>query len=253
MKKIFLKIFFLSLILSLPVSVYAGGPGIMMIGGGVNAAAPACGDSSCTGFLFCQNLETATTGWDNGETWTTNGTVDPAYTTSPLRGSQSCSIADSSYIQRAFGGSNTTVYLFGRFKFGDGRPSTTVTILKGYHGTSEIASVSILTSGKLYCAHGTVNNSSAATFADGASGTYYIWFKMGANSGATDGVMKAWASTSPTDPGEGAGDVHCEVTAGNDADTPIDTVRYMSSAAGGLGLVVDQLLGKTTAIGTVCE
>jgi hypothetical protein len=77
----------LVLSLLLPYSLFGDGgirypPGAGGGGGG--------GGNPCAGYLVCQNFETASTGYDNGETWVVDSaTIDPVYTTTILRGTQS--------------------------------------------------------------------------------------------------------------------------------------------------------------------
>ncbi len=56
---------------------------------------PAPAPSGCTGYLVCQNFEG--TGYDNGETWTSESptVLDPDYATAPLLGSQSLRVSES--------------------------------------------------------------------------------------------------------------------------------------------------------------
>lgn len=71
------KLSLLLLLLLIPTLAYAWG--IMIVGGGVTAA-------GITPDLINQNFETATTGYDNGETWGENGTVEAAYSTGDVTG-----------------------------------------------------------------------------------------------------------------------------------------------------------------------
>jgi hypothetical protein len=217
--------------------------------GGVTSS---CADTSCTGFLWCQNFETETTGYDNSETWSTTGTVDPAETTSPLRGTQSATLADSSTLYR-----NVTtdgeIYAFGRFSFSDATPTAQTILFKGMNASSDVGWVTIQTTGKLLCQNGTVSNTASGD-ALANDTTYYIWIRIKAatSAEATDGIVTAEVSTTRNraDIVSGYG---CSVTTGNDDDTDITSIRYMNSAAGGAGVKIDQLLGRTTSIGDVCE
>lgn len=207
-----------------------------------------CADASCTGFMFCQNFEG--TGYDNSETWTEGGTVDEDYTTTVLRGSQSCSIADSSNIRHDTGGTYTEIYAFARYRFADATPTSSTYIYKNLDGAADFGGLKLSTTGQLSCYHGTKSNVSASSLS--ADTTYYIWIHFKASTGAGDGIMSATVSTT-RNIGEATAALGCNTTNGDDADTNIDTVYFGSSAAGGAGVIVDQVLVNTTAIGTVCE
>jgi hypothetical protein len=246
MRKLLIILFLL--ILALPVqsaTMVSGRP----CPGGVTSS---CADTSCTGFLWCQNFETETTGYDRDETWSTSGTVDPAATTSPLRGTQSATLADSSTLYR-----NVTtdgeIYAFGRFSFADSTPTTAIVLFKGVNASSDVGWVSLNSTGKLFCQNGTVSNTASGD-ALANDTTYYIWIRIKAatSAEATDGIVTAEVSTTRNRADIDA-TLGCSVTTGNDDDTDITSIRYMNSAAGGAGVKIDQLLGRTTSIGDVCE
>jgi hypothetical protein len=218
---------------------------MMMTGDGTSAA---CADASCTGFMFCQNFEG--TGYDNSETWTEAGTVDEDYTTIHLRGSQSCSLADSSSIRHNTGGTYTEIYAFARYQFADATPTVETDIYKNTDGAADFGALSLNTAGKLRCRHGTATNTAASALSDAT--TYYIWIHFKASTGAGDGIMTATVSTT-RNIAEATAALGCSVENGDDADTNIDTVFFANTTAGGAGVTVDQVLVKTSAIGTVCE
>ena len=212
----------------------------------------ACTDANpvgtCTGFMFCQNFEG--TGYDNSETWTEGGTVDEDYTTTVLRGSQSCSLADSSSIRHNTGGTYTEIYAFARYRFADATPTSSTYIYKNLDGSADFGGLKLLTTGRLSCDHGAQSNVSSGSLSSDT--TYYIWIHFKASTGAGDGIMSATVSTT-RNPAEATAALGCSEEAGDDADTNIDTVYFGSSAAGGAGVIVDQVLVKTSAIGAVCE
>ncbi len=86
-----MKRFICLIFILLPSLCYAG-PEIMLMAANHKGATT---EGCTTGVtkINCQNFETPTTGYDNGETWTqysgTGCTYAPATVTSPLRGSQS--------------------------------------------------------------------------------------------------------------------------------------------------------------------
>jgi hypothetical protein len=223
---------------------------MMMTGDGTSAA---CTDANpvgnCTGFLFCQNFQTETTGYDNGpESWTESGTVNPVSSSPALRGKQSAALSDSSEIYYTIA-DTTDLYAFARYQFADATPTSATIIFRATHGTGGLAYVTIATTGKLNCYSGTINNQASSALSP--TTTYYIWFHATANSGATDGIMTVTVSTTPNI-SEATAALGCSVTAGDDADAHISRVYFGNGASGGAGVSVDQLLGKTTAIGTVC-
>lgn len=229
--------------------------GVMLSGAGTASEAPpaACADTSCSGFLYCQNAEG--TGYDNSETWTESGTVDEDATTAPLRGSQSITIADASKITMNIT-TDGELYAFGRFSSSDVTPDGTGTIFKTTNGGSDVGKVSILSggsAGKLYCQNGTATGT--ATTALQADTTYYIWIhsKAATSAVADDGVITASVSATRNYADINA-DLGCSVTAGTDDDTDITSAVYSNASLGtGIVVKVDQLLGKTTSFGDVCE
>jgi hypothetical protein len=218
---------------------------MMMTGDGTSAA---CADASCTGFMFCQNFEG--TGYDNSETWTEAGTVDEDYTTIHLRGSQSCSLANSSSIRHNTGGTYTEIYAFARYQFADATPTASPVIYKNTDGAADFGVLSLNTAGTLKCKHGTQTNTASSALSNAT--TYYIWIHFKASTGAGDGIMTATVSTT-RNIAEATAALGCSVENGDDDDTNIDTVWFGNIADGDAGVIVDQVLVKTSAIGTVCE
>jgi hypothetical protein len=221
-------------------------------------ATVACTDANpvgnCTGFLICQNFETTAEACDpcnedNSESWDKTlggtGTITVDYGTA-LRGDESLQIvADgtSSLIVATFTAQDT-IYGFFRLKVADGRPSSTTEILSLYSDETRVGKVSISSAGKVLMYNGTAYSESTTTLDDGASGTLYIWFYWTKGTG-TDGTMGIEVSTTRT------------FSAWEDEDTngtaeaQVNTVYARDRYIG--GVVIDQLLIKTTAIGTVCE
>jgi hypothetical protein len=229
---------------------------MMMTGDGTSTAA--CTDANpvgnCTGFLVCQNFETTAEDCDpctedNTESWNKfladTGTITVDYGTA-LRGSQSCqitsdgSVASGIYITFSAQG---TVYGFFRVKVNDGRPSSTNQLMS-FIGDGSVGGVFLMTDGKIRVYNGSANAQSTTTLDDGASGTIYVWFYWTKGTGE-DGTMGIEVSTTRT-----FGAWEAEGTTGT-ATTDMTSVglasRYVTDA------VFDQVLIKTTAIGTVCE
>jgi hypothetical protein len=218
--------------------------------GGVAACTDANPVGNCTGFMFCQNFQTATTGYDNSETWTSSGTVDPVSTSPALRGTQSCSFGDASTISIATGGTYTEIYTFARYQFTDATPSAATYIYDNLDGANRFGSIRLGTDGKLICYHGTVNVKASTALSDATK--YYIWTYFKASSGAGDGIMTATVSTT-RDPSEATAALGCSVTTGDSAEANIDSVRFGNVATSGAGMSIDQILVKTSTIGKVCE
>jgi hypothetical protein len=230
---------------------------MMMTGDGTSAAA--CTDANpvgkCTGFLICQNFETTaesctTCNEDNSESWVKtiggDGTITVDYGT-PLRGAQSLQVAADGSVASSIAitiSGQDTVYGFFRFKTADGRPASTNEVLSLSDGSSIVGGVRQVATGKLRMYNGTAYSESATTLDDGASGTVYVWFYWTKGTG-TDGTMgievnttrafSAWEDEDTT----GTATTQPTIVQGKD--------RYTTS------VVLDQVLIKTTAIGTVCE
>jgi len=217
-------------------------------------AVTSCADTSCTGFLICQNFETTAEACDpctedNSESWDKTiggtGTITVDYETA-LRGSQSCQIAsdgsNATAIYVTFA-DQSTVYGFLRVKVNDGRPSGTNPIVS-FIGTGSVGNISIMTDGHIRIYNGTANVQSSTILDDGASGTLYVWFywTKGTGSNGTMGIEVATTRAFSAWEAEGT-----TGTATSDMTQIIATSRYVTDA------VFDQILIKTTAIGTVCE
>lgn len=161
--------------------------------------------NECLGLSICQNFETATTGYDNGETWTALGSgITPTYTTSPLRGTQSLYINDGTSY--ALSPSYTqTGEIWGHFVFqtSDGQPGNNATLLRWGDANlnNSYGAVSLLTTGYLKIIHGTGTATATTTqLPNGSTGTYHVWFHWKKGTGA-NGEMEAYISTSNTRPG----------------------------------------------------
>jgi hypothetical protein len=234
---------------------------MMMTGDGTSAAA--CTDANpvgnCTGFLICQNFETTAEDCDpctedNSESWDKTipgeGTITVDYGTA-LRGSQSLRIvSNGAYYYTIKSPSFTaqdTIYGFLRIKIADGRPATTnelVHILDG-DGTV-VGKVSVMTTGVVRVYNGTTYSVSTTALPDGATGTYYIWFYWSKDPDSSDtGTMGVAVSDTRTFVEWEDEDI--TGTADTQATSIMIRDRYIQ------GVVADQVLIKTTAIGTVCE
>lgn len=161
-----------------------------------------CADSSCTGFEICQNFETETTGYDNSESWTescgTGATCTEAYTTDPLRGSQSYYFSSGTEVSSVYKAITAGSEYYGMVKVNIDTDNTQD--LFGLYSNAV---------GKLLIGYNSYNklqvtyDSLAAcgsndTFNPGT--TYYIWFyyKSASASPGGDGIYRVWVSTTTT-------------------------------------------------------
>ncbi len=220
-----------------------------VIGGGVPAAG--CADTSCTGFLICQNFEG--TGYDNSETWTENVTgtavVDEDDTTATiLRGSQQLKITagDGTGSARTAFTASGTVYGHVKFKTGDATPTATVYIITLYDSTyGNNLSIRILTGGQLGLTDESHPGNTVGVLSDNTA--YHIWFSYTKGAG-TDAKYTLAFSATTTEPT--SGNNYCEVTVGH--GTLNMSILWLMSASA-LVNDFDQILLKTTTIGTVCN
>lgn len=215
-------------------------------------AAPACGDSSCTGFLVCQNTEG--TGYDNSETWTesvaSGATIDEDYGTS-IRGSQSLRIigsdADWSQTKKTFTAAGE-VYGFVRFRPVD-LPAASTIFLGLQNSTTDQFWIKVNGSGYLVAYHGS-DSAVASTTQMSVGNTYYIWYYYSkATGGGGNGVW--WVKISSTTTMPPGTNYEISGTAGS-STADVDGV-YLGHLGTSNEFVADQILLKTTAIGDVCS
>lgn len=210
-------------------------------------AAPTCADSSCTGFLTCQNFEAAATGWDNGESWTTqnNGTVDPVDTTaSVLRGTQQVKILGSStaasYIKKTFT-SSTEVWAHLRLKFSDATPSTNnITVYLG-----DYTSLTLTTAGALSLKNGAQSlTTSNGVVSDNTK--IHVWIHSTKGTGS-NGIYQLYVSANGTRPASPTLDGSNGTNTANIAYIQVQSVRNYTA------VFADQILVSTLEIGDVCD
>lgn len=236
----------LCIILLSAIPSFSFSPAIQSVIG--SSTVSSCGDSSCTGFLVCQNFEG--TGYDNSESWTEagTGTKDEDYTTSPapLRGSQSLYISGSTanaYIAAA------ASEVWGHFilQVSDGEPSSDSFILLL---ASTNVTVKLLTTGYLKIYHGTANATSTTTqFADGAITPVRIWYYYKKSSGSNDGVFTIWISSLSTKTRPASPEV--TMSTGNYTGDTTNFSLYIGTTS--TDIIIDQALVKTSEFTTVCE
>ena len=210
---------------------------------GVTVAASA---GECDGYLVCQNFETATTGYDNSETWveTADGTVEAAYTTTALRGSQSLYINDSAGTNETYNQFGTTNPVYAFFRY---RPTSTANNaqIMAFNTTGAALSgyLRLDSDNYLNCFHGTVSAEGPSTLDDAT--TYFIWVQYQANTGAGDGILHVTVGTSAT---KSEGTVHCNITTGDDTDQAGRIKLHNNNADAG---IYDQCLVDNAVIGDV--
>ena len=229
------------------------GSGIASGGGG------ACADSSCAGFLTCQNFETATTGYDNSETWTNasggDATANPASTSSPLRGIQSVLLTANTAtasIEHTLSSASGTIYGVFRFSIASFASTGDSELVKLYDVSYNPLLYLYLKAEdwggdkrKINFVSGGMNVQSTNTIS-AANTTYWVWWYYKAGTGA-NGEAGISITTTATAPGswEGSG------TTGT-ATAAAAIFRLRITIAGLVGKF-DQVLVKSTAIGTVCN
>ncbi len=196
---------------------------------------------SCASYLICQNFETPTTGYDNGETWNPTGTVDPAYTGVILRGTQSCHVSSVSSTRDDFAASSD-VYAFCDFYL------LALPASQGEQGLRLRSSLSggeirayIYSTGQVIIETG-VGGCSSPSATSLVTGThYYLWVEH--HSGGTDVLAISTTTTKPSV--DGSGNVY--LTCSGDVGT-LDQVRAESTPAGS-DSVFDHILVSTSVIG----
>jgi hypothetical protein len=198
----------------------------------------------CTtqGSLGCQNFETAITGYDNDETWVeapgAGATINPAYTTTALRGSQSGYIGTGTEASNWYRTITTSgeVYAFFRFQFS---ADVTGNVMGFYNGATPHFLISYnATSNTISVTGGT------GTCAVVPNTTYYIWVYYKKGTGA-DAIKKLWVSTTSTKPGSTCSE---NLAGTNTADI---TRLYFPNTLSSFNAIYDQVLVSATEIGDV--
>lgn len=241
------KLFLLLLFLLIPSLAFAGEPiqlaRMNSYVAGAVAPAASCADTSCTGFLVCQNLEG--TGYDNSETWVEDvGTPNEDYTTTVLRGSQSLFITEGNTVYFDLTASSE-VYIHFRIRFTTD-PAGDVEVMKLWNSAfSTIFTFSRADTEIAVIHHGSDTTTTTATLA--ANTAYHLWIHYAKGTGA-NGVHDIRISTTATMP------VSADASSSSGVSTTdADYLAFKSAAGSGLSYIVDQILVKTTSIGTVCE
>ena len=148
-------------------------------------------------FLVNQNFETATTGYDNGETWSESGTgtVEAANTGTVIVGSQSLQInlaAQTGSTAVTFTAQGT---LFTKFRFRVASTSSNPTIATIRNGTTTLGSLILVGVNRTMrtMAAGGSNGSSSATLP--LNTDIYIWLEYVKGTGSNAICRAGWATT----------------------------------------------------------
>ncbi len=214
---------------------------VTMIGGS-HPAATSCADSSCSGFLVCQNFEG--TGCDNSESWTTGaGTPDPDYTTSPLRGSQSLFCAANTCAAQISYTAQDEIYFFVRFK-ATGSNSTSDREIMSFDPDDYVL-VFLTSEMKLKVTNR--NYTGTGTTVLSLNTVYFIWGHVRKSTGGDNGITELWLSTSKTKPGS------TEVDSGGGNHVGQMSRIVIGNIFGDFNSIFDQVLVSTSVIGNVCE
>ncbi len=224
---------------------------------GVIGSTVACDDSSCSGFLICQNFEG--TGQDNGEDWGEDdigGTVNYDYSVAPLRGSQSLELDYNdgeiySYITYT---PSDDLYFHFLFKY-SADPGLEKTLMWLYSGSlSNRQAVTLDATGHIWSAvYGWTGTPStlAMTFGN----TYRIWgHYQRATAPNTGHAWACWSETSSRTAPAGTNANYCSYTTAHDDEVqPGGIIFYNTGGSPGDKRYIDQVLVKTTAFTEVCE
>lgn len=212
------------------------------------------GDSECTGYIVCQNNETATTGWDNSESWTTGGNyaIDPDRTSGALRGSQSLQLGleDTAGTDTVTKTITAAGELYGHFMF---RMLGTAKI-EG--GTAYMLSLKDASNNQMYGldpeTYSTVYEAIGASIGGGdfndagttilVNTTYHCWFYWKKGTGTAEGKLKITTGTT-----RGTWGVEKTGTAANDVTQIVFTNVGNPNAA----YLIDQILLSATEFTTV--
>jgi hypothetical protein len=163
--------------------------------------------------------------------WTSSGTVDTAYTTSPLQGSFSWKISAGGYVETPAFPAQATVWAFVLFRK-DTQPSTNNAAMVAFRGGGSavgyFASRTDLT-------HRVYNGATSQGGGNLANTTNHsLWLYYAAGNGA-DGVTTAWVATgSETKPGSSYQTVTGTATA--------SATTFRITAPTGCDLVVDKII-----------
>lgn len=226
--------YLLILLCLLAVGCSESDAGLMMMSGGTPAAAP---PAECTGLLICQNFEG--TGYDNSETWTEAGTVTEDYTTTILRGTQSCLVhrgpPDASLDSPAFAASGT-VHMMLRFQVSN--VDNAWDMIKIRNAANADICIAELYTNVFHLHHGTATAN--GTFTVSVNTLYYVWIDYVKGTGA-NGTAAIYVSSTGTKPAADA-----SLTTGS-SSTDATHIRF--EEYNDKNLVVDQIYVDDAVLG----
>jgi hypothetical protein len=199
--------------------------------------------------LVDQNFETPTTGYDNGETWTSagTGTIDPAESTVVLVGTQSLQFILSGQTGSSYTDFTAQSSLFTKFRFRvastNGGNQVIATIR---NGTTVLGTLTLVGASRVL----------RATAAGGSNGTssdvlpldtdIYVWFEYVAGSG-TDAICRAGWATTDTKPSLASTGAKTGVSSNGTATASADRIYLGNTGSGTAEFYFDavQALGST--------
>lgn len=186
-------------------------------------------------YLINQNFEG--TGYDNGETWTTDyGTPNPDYTTTVLRGSQSLYLSEAGIYSPSFTSSGT---IYGHFLFRkSANPGTAQIIIadpnNGYFFIYMLTDT-------LKADHGSSENYGTYELANNT--TYHVWFKYAKGTGS-NGILQIWVGTTTN-----RADATLDINASDGSST--GNITQVQLSGNWISSIYDQILISQTEFTTV--
>ncbi len=193
-------------------------------------------------YLINQNFETPVTGYDNGEAWTSGGTVNPANTSSPIVGLQSCTLSSNfaTILSPSFAAS-ADLWVFARITVSGTWHSAgfdqVVFCIRAADDT-DLASLSMKSDQFYLNVNGSLSGASATS--ETSNLAWYIWLHH--SSTGNSGVYMNTTGTKPSADGSGA--VKIEMAGVSNNATKILVVRTTDG-----DLKVDHILASTSTIG----
>lgn len=211
-----------------------------------HATTAACADSSCVGFDICQNFEGA--GYDNSETWDELGGADEDDTTAPVgRDSQQIELIYTTESGRSYASITSRTAYYGHFIYwsNDATPASDKTIFALGDGTP--LTVINATDGTFGISCGGDYSYTVSTMSN--STVYHVWVYAAKGTGA-DAACSLGFSTGRVE--VTAGDAFASISTGTNTAN-IDAVQLICDDDAASACYFDQVLLKSTSIGTVCE
>lgn len=207
----------------------------------VQAAAPAAS------YIFSENFEDATNGYENSNTTYGDGTINFKDTTNALKDAQSLSIVASATLETRVmysTTSNSEVYFYFRYKRLVAQSTSARKIFQGYNaGGSMRFTINVQLDGRLQVYHTGV---SASTVGVIGTGMVHVWSYYKAGTGS-DGIAWVGFSTDGTKPTSGNNYVQLTNGTGTDAIASIRCV--VEATASGMTNVWDSIRLSTSSIG----